>query len=294
MKSRFSISSRAYAAVVAAQSVIFMQAPSASLAQALDAPSAARTVEIDAAPAAPAAMTRHQVEVGGGWADLTGGNKNWNDVYGRGFFRFDDKMVLHWSAAHQRHFGDSGATGAVTLVRDLTPNLYGMLGAAGGSAVFQNKVRLDAGLYYKWPDSRRWVTGISLMSARSGDDVHRDVAVRGTVIYYSPDAWVAEGGLIFNRSNPGRVWGTRGYAAVTFGSEKKHYLSLRLEHGREAYLPVGLVASYPGNVEFTSTEATIQWRQWVGRNWGYVAGAQFYRNPYYRRTGVTAGLFWDF
>ena len=245
------------------------------------------------APAAPAA-SRGQVEAGLGFADLSDGNKNWNDLYTRGHFNLRPGSTLHWSLGRQRHFGESGAIGGLTLVQDLSPDWYALLGASGGGANFQNRYRVDAGIYRKWGADRRWVTGLSLMHAASGDHIHRDNALRASAIYYAPQGYVAEGGISFNRSNPGSVWSTRVYGAATFGQAKKHWLSLRLEHGQEGYLPVALGSAFPTNVRFRSTEATIEWRQWVGRDWGYVVGGQLYRNPYYRRAGVTAGVFFDF
>lgn len=240
------------------------------------------------------AFTRGQVEVGLSGANLSGGNRSWTDAYARGFYRLAEPTTLYWSAANERHFGESGVTGGLTLVHDFSPAWYGLAGISGGSATFQNKRRLDLGFYYKWPQSRRWITGVGLMSAASGDGVHRDLGLRASVIHYAEQGWVGEGGLIFNRSSPGSVWATRGYGALTWGAPKQHYLSVRLEHGREAYLPVGLVPAYPGNVAFNSTELTLQWRQWINQRWGYVVGAQGYRNPYYSRVGISAGIFMDF
>lgn len=240
------------------------------------------------------AFTRGQVEVGLSGANLSGGNRSWTDAYARGFYRLAEPTTLYWSAANERHFGESGVTGGLTLVHDFSPAWYGLAGISGGSATFQNKRRLDLGFYYKWPQSRRWITGVGLMSAASGDGVHRDLGLRASVIHYAEQGWVGEAGLIFNRSSPGSVWATRGYGALTWGAPKQHYLSVRLEHGREAYLPVGLVPAYPGNVAFNSTELTLQWRQWINQRWGYVVGAQGYRNPYYSRVGISAGIFMDF
>ena len=202
--------------------------------------------------------------------------------------------TLHWSLGQQRHFGESGTLGGLTLVHDLSPDWYALAGVSGGSASFQNRLRLDAGLYRKWGAERRWVTGLGLMHARSGDREHRDNALRASAIYYAPEGWVGEGGVSFNRSSPGAVWSTRFYAAATLGRAKQRQWTLRLEHGQEGYLPVAAGLPVASDVRFRSTEATLQWRQWVARDWGVVAGAQFYRNPYYRRAGLQVGVFWDF
>jgi YaiO family outer membrane protein len=50
----------------------------------------------------------------------------------------------------------------------------------------------------------------------------------------------------------------------------------------------------PSSVAFTSTEVGTVWRQWLRRDFGYTVGLQYYRNPYYKRAGVTVGVFFDF
>lgn len=263
---------------------------SAAFAQAADVAEPASGAPTSEAPPA----NRGQVEVGAGFSDLTGGNKNWNDVYARGHFNVRTGSTLHWSLANQRHFGESGVVGGLTWVQDLSPDWYGMAGGSAGGANFQHRYRVDVGLYRKWGAERRWVTGAAVMHAASGDKVHKDNALRLSTFYYAPQGWVGEGGVSFNRSSPGSVWSTRFYGAFTVGAEKKHWLALRLEHGQEGYLPVAVPGAPSTNMRFRSTEATVQWRQWVGRDWGYVVGGQFYRNPYYRRAGVLAGVFFDF
>ena len=256
--------------------------------------SASPPVAVSGGAAAFAPGERGQVEVGVGGADLSDGQPGWSDAYLRGHVGLRPGSTLHWSLSRQRHFGESGTLGGLTLVHELSPDWYALAGVAGGSASFQNRLRLDAGLYRKWGAERRWVTGLGLMHARSGDHEHRDHALRAVAIYYAPEGWVGEGGVSFNRSSPGAVWSTRFFGAATFGQVKQRQLTLRLEHGQEGYLPLAAGLPLAADVRFRSTEATLEWRQWIDRRWGFVAGAQFYRNPYYRRAGLQLGLFWDF
>ena len=79
------------------------------------------------------------------------------------------------------------------------------------------------------------------------------------------------------------------------GREKQHYFTARIDHGKEGYLPTGAITNGAGDqVGFQSTELSLQWRQWLGKDWGYLVGGQFYRNPYYNRKGVSAAVFFDF
>lgn len=247
-----------------------------------------------AAGAAPSPPAQGQIEAGLGYSDLSDGYNNWVDQYVRGHVTMRPGSTLYGSVARERHFGESGAVGGLTLVQDLSPDWYASIGASSGAATFQNRFRVDAALYRKWGAERRWITGIALMHASSGDGIHHDNMIRASAIYYAPQGFIAEGGVSGNRSNPGSVWSTRVFGAVTMGADKKHWLSLKLDHGQEGYLPVVAGQSFPTNTQFRSTEATVQWRQWVGRDWGYVLGVQLYHNPYYHRAGVSGGLFMDF
>ena len=263
------------------------------LAAASPAP-ATNAAPTTAASATPTPTAQGQIEAGLGFSDLSDGNNNWVDQYVRGHVTVRPGTTLYGSVANERHFGERGVVGALMGVQDLSPDWYASIGASTGAATFQNRLRIDAGLFRKWGAERRWVTGIALMHAASADGIHRDNMIKLSAIYYAPQGFVAEGGVSGNRSNPGSVWSPRVYGAVTMGADKKHWLSLKLEHGQEGYLPVVAGQSFPTNTQFRSIEATLQWRQWLGRDWGYVLGAQLYRNPYYRRAGVTVGLFMDF
>lgn len=251
-----------------------------------------------AVPAAPDAAgpepTSGSVEIGVSGAHLSDGLQHWTDGYALGNFRPAAGTVVYWSLASQRHFGETGTVGALSVVHDFSPDWYGMVGISGATASFQNRYRLDAGAYRKWGEDRRWVTGIALMHSASGDHIHHDNALRATLLYYAPAGWTGEAGLSVNRSSPGAVTSTRAFVAGTLGQVGKRTVALRLEHGQEGYLPVAAGLDLPINVRFRSSEATLQWRQWVTRRWGYVVGAQFYRNPYYHRAGLQVGIFMDF
>lgn len=270
-----------------------------AMAQTTAASAAAPITEPAAAPAAPAADfepgQRGRVDIGAGFSSLTGGNSNWNDEFVRGNVGLKPGTVLNWELSSQRHFDQRGTVGALSLTQTLSPWWYMSVGASSGSADFQNKYRGDIAIYRKWTESQQWVTGLALMKSASRDGIHRDTGITASVAYYSSNDWVGEGGVVYNKSNPGSVEGYRGFAALTMGREKQHYFTARIDHGKEGYLPTGAIANGAGDqVGFQSTELSLQWRQWLGKDWGYLVGGQFYRNPYYNRKGVSAAVFFDF
>ena len=265
-----------------------------ALAQA-DAGKAAPAGNAAPAPVAPPPPTTGRIEAGVGAAHLNGADGDWRDVYVRGYVRPAPGTTINAELASQGHFNQRGTLGAVSVLRDLSPDWFVMAGVSGGSAEFQYRLRGDVGIYRKWGATRQWVTGLTLMRGLGGDHIHRDTMPSVTVAYYSTDGWIAEGGAMFNRSQPGSVRAARAFGALTVGQQGHHLWMTRIDHGREAYLPAGAsVGGAPSSVAFTSTEVSTVWRQWLGRDYGYTVGLQYYRNPYYTRAGVTAGVFFDF
>ncbi|MEG0974352.1 MAG: YaiO family outer membrane beta-barrel protein [Comamonas sp.] len=285
----------AFSAPFTLAATLFVAAPINALAQ---TPSAETAVAAPVASAADAPAfepgQRGRVDLGMGFASLTGGNSSWSDQYMRGNIGLNPDTTLNWELASQRHFNERGTVGALSLTHTLSPLWYMTAGASSGSADFHNKYRADLGIYRKWTETQQWVSGLSVMRSASRDNVHRDTGATMSLAYYSTNRWVAEGGVVYNRSNPGSVDGFRGFGALTLGAEKQHYLTARIDHGKEGYLPTSAIAVNGDRVGFQSTEFSLTWRHWLAQNWGYVVGGQYYRNPYYNRKGISAAVFFDF
>lgn len=257
-----------------------------------------------ASPAAPVAATpapaaneyrTGRIEVGGAGAKLSDDHSSWRDGYVRGHVQAQPGTTVQWGVARERHFDERGNVGSIGIVQDINESWYATAGVSGGSASYHNKYRGDVGVNHKWGQDKHLVTGVGVMASKSQDDVHRDRAVSVHQMAYLPGDVVVQGGATYNHSNPGSVDSARGHVAITQGREKQHYISARVDHGREAYLPTAAVQN-PGqpNVAFTSTEVSVEWRQWLSDQYGYTLGARRYHNPYYDRTGVSAGVFVDF
>jgi YaiO family outer membrane protein len=233
------------------------------------------------------------VQIGVNQSRLTNNNGSWHDVSARGNVSLGDEVgVLNWEASQQKHFGETGQALSISLTRDLSPRWYASVGVGGGaSANFLTKRRLDVAIYRKWLEQSQWVTGVQFTRSSSGDGLYRDQAWQLSSSYYFDFPLVAELGLKRTTSNPGRVNTMRYYAAATYGENKKYYLSARYDKGREGYMPIAV----PGAaVNFPSRVVTTTWRQWVTSDAGYELQAEYYKNPFYSRTGLGASVFYDF
>ena len=254
---------------------------------------AATAAETTAPVEAVAAATSHEIEIGGSHAGLSDGSASWRDGYVKGTHGFGTQGTLAWELDAQRHFGEQGTLGSIAYTRDLSPDWYGSAGLSAGSASYMPRVRTDLSVYRKWLERRQLVTGLGLMWSRSGDGVHHDRAATLSGSYYFADLpLVAQTGVVVNTSSPGSVTTRRWFGAVTYGQARHYYLTLRHDVGHEGYLPAGQEAGRA--FDFYSRVTTASWRQWITPRMGFVVGGEHYVNPYYRRQGVTAGLFADF
>jgi YaiO family outer membrane protein len=233
------------------------------------------------------------IQLGVSQSRLTDNNGVWRDVTVKGNVSLGDEIgVLNWEASQQRHFGETGQALSISLTHELSPRWYATVGGgSGASANFLTKRRVDIALYRKWLEQSQWVTGVQLTKSTSGDGQYRDLAWQLSSSYYFDFPLVAEAGLKRTTSNPGRVSTLRYYAAATYGENKKYYLSARYDTGREGYLPLTVAG---GPVNFLSNVTTVNWRQWFNPDTGYELQAEYYKNPFYRRTGLGAAIFHDF
>lgn len=233
------------------------------------------------------------IELGGAVHNLSDNYDNWRDFYIRGKHTLDDKNVIQWETASQNHFDEQGVLGAISYTHNLSPDWYASAGVSSGTADFMPKFRADAAVYRKWLPKRQLITGVRTMYAKSGDGIHKDQALGLTGIYYFDKLpLVAEVGVTANRSNPGSVTTYRWNTALNYGRYQDYYVTLRHDHGREGYLPQHIQNA--NAVNFTSHTTGVSYRKWVTPRWGYVADAEYYKNPYYSRKGMNVGVFVNF
>lgn len=196
--------------------------------------------------------------------------------------------VFYLEGVGQRAFGDDGFYGVVSHQHAFGNDWISFVSAGAGSGeFFFPELRLDAMLTRKLLPSRRLLVSVGGTWVRS-KDVYRDrTAVASVTGYLSPSAVLEVSGR-FNWSTPGSLASRRGAVALTLGRTGQRYVVLRGGGGGESYQ---LTGSGETERSFTSTEASVSWREWLGRQTGLVLGGEWYHNPFYTRTGVQVGIF---
>lgn len=184
-------------------------------------------------------------------------------------------------------FRDRGVYAAVGNRHFFGPSWFTLVSAGTGTGDFIfPDLRADAQVGHAWLDRKNLVTILGATYVNS-KDVYEDFAASATVALYFPGVTAEAGGRI-NWSWPDAVRSERGYAAVTLGRERHRLVVLRAGGGTEGYQLTGAVETQRS---FTSYEASVTWRQWLGGHFGLLVGGEWYDNPFYTRTGVTLGIF---
>ncbi len=196
--------------------------------------------------------------------------------------------VLRGELLSEDKFSKRGGVAAVGYTAVLSPDWVaaGTLALGTGGPNWANQ-RVDLELSRSWGDSRSWVTRFALYKAWF-DDRRSDRGLRGALVAYLPGSLVLEAGSAFNLSEPGAVRSAMPFASATLGRDGEQYLSLRVARGSEAYLST---VFGPQPVKFDSHSVGLNWRRWVGPQWGFILQAEQYGNPSYRRMTLGAGLF---
>lgn len=231
------------------------------------------------------------LEAGAGHAVLTGNNPDWNDQYLRGNLNLNPSDHLNAEISEQRHFGDRGTFVGASYTHEFNDTWYSLLSAGTSEGgFFLPKLRVDGFIYRKWLEKKNLVTHIGFMYYKA-KETYIDRALQLGASYYFQAPWIVEAGVHLTQSNPGGIRSSRGFVAVTYGENKRHYLTLAYDTGRESYQLTGENSLLS---DFASHETSLTWRQWVSNNYGFNLRASQYKNPNYRRTGFTLGIFRDF
>jgi YaiO family outer membrane protein len=245
-----------------------------------------------AAQSAPARVdpVRH-VDLLVDYHDVSGGFGDWASLGMRLILPASEapaRTVWQIEGLWRRAFGDAGAYASVAVQQALGGDWLAHLavGSGGGEFIFPD-ARVDISLSRKWLSRQQLLTtvGAGMVDAKQG---YRDRSAFASVAWYVVPGLVIEGGARRNRSLPGAVTSTRAFGALTLGTERRRYVVLRGSAGDEGYQLIGPRAAL---VTFSSREAGISWREWLGRDWGAFVQGERYTNPHYDRTGMTGGVF---
>ena len=229
-----------------------------------------------------------RVELFGDRHAVSGGFGNWTGIGVRVTAPTSTRDVWFVEALQRSAFTDAGTYVAGANQHVWNDRWYSFVSVAAGTGDFVlPDLRFDASLSRKWGERRAIVTtlGTTLVDAKRG---YREVGVSGSLTAYISPAIVAEGGIRATRSTPGDVDVARALGALTLGRTGRGYLVFRGSSGREGYQLLG-----PGAVprRFTSHEGAVSWRHWLRPTGGFLVQGERYANPFYRRTGVTVGIF---
>jgi YaiO family outer membrane protein len=236
--------------------------------------------------------SRGMVEFGVERSSLSNGFGNWTGVYTRGNWRANKSNVLNFEIARQNRFGESGTFYALGNTHTFNSDWYGSLtlGGSSGQASFLPRFRADAFIHRKLLPKRNLVATVGL-GIYEASEFNPDRSLSLGATYYFPEKWIVEGGVRFNKSNPGSVDARSQFIAVTNGANRKRFVTLRHEFGNEAYQIVGNNAAIS---DFDSRVTSLTLRQWLGREQGFSLVVERYSNPFYRRLGASAGYFREF
>jgi YaiO family outer membrane protein len=198
--------------------------------------------------------------------------------------------VVQGELDHASRFGFNGQYGALSLTRDLSEDYYITVGAGAGSSELFPRWRTDVTGYRKFGPDRRFVVGLGGYYAKGQDSGRWDEGMLlSGIAYFS--SLILEGGLRFNRANPGQVFGPSQYIAATLGSDEKRAFIIRAEHAREAYQ---VLTTGTERVDYDSQSYSVQWRERISRDLLLLLGVQYYHNPTYNRTSAEVGFRWSF
>jgi YaiO family outer membrane protein len=245
--------------------------------------------EVIAEPVPDKTLTNY-TEAGGSYEALSNKFGYWRGGYLRGVVSAGRNT---WSGEinGQHEFGDGGVYMAAGDTYNFNQDWYAALtvgSSAGG--FFWPRFRADGFLNRKWLVRKQLITTLGF-GYDVAKDVHRDHSLFIGTTYYFERPWIIEDGVRFNVSNPGSVFSPSGFVSVTQGRNKQHYVTLNAGFGKEAYQLIG-----PTKVlnRFSSQTASLTWRQWTGKNWGFDVVVNFYHSPFYHRGGSSFGFFKEF
>ena len=240
---------------------------------------------------APDSQPSTNLEITSTFQNLTQGYGNWRDIALRGSHRLSSTNTLQGELLFADRFREKGTYASLRNTINFDSDWFGSLGIGAGSGAFYlPKYRLEAALNKKWLPSRQLVTSIGTGYDKAPNG-QTDKSLSLGAVYYFDSPWIAEGGVRWNRSDPGSVDTRQQFLALTYGRVQSDVFTVRHGWGSEGYLAVS--ANFQ-MVNFRSQETSVSWRHWINPRTGWLLTGQQYRNPLYKRSGLGIGFFHEF
>lgn len=247
-------------------------------------------IRIPAPPVQASDDATRSLELSAGGQSLSAGFSNWRDLTLRGSYGVP-RHLFQGEVSLNRRFDQNGAFAGVSDTYTFNEDWFGSVAlGVGDGAFYLPRYRVDAALYKKWLADRSLVSSVGV-GYYDAPDGHTDRSLSLGAAYYFASPWIVEGGVRFNRSNPGSVRTQQQFVAVTYGRHKQDLVTARYGWGSEGYQTI---AANTQLVNFDSREASVAWRHWFDAHTGVLVNANRYTNPSYRRSGINVGIFHDF
>ncbi len=220
---------------------------------------------------------------------LNSGYKQWREVGIRGLYERGRHLIFAEAAAINR-FNENGSYFAVGDTITLNDDWYTALSLGVGSgATYLPDYRLDGFINRKFLADKSLIGTLGLGYSKIPDGHTNNLQNLGFTYYFNAP-WVVQGGVTRTTSNPGDVQTTQRFVAATWGQQKQTLVIGRYGWGREGWLALG-DSNFVSN--FSSHQASISMRQWLGSSWGTNVGYEQYKNPFYTRKGLNLSIFWE-
>ena len=217
---------------------------------------------------------------------VTNGFGNWQGAYLRAV-RPSARDTWYADGLALRAFNESGAQLGVAHRHDWSPRIFQLLGVnVGSGASILPRARADGAIGLRFGPARRLQATAGLSYVKSVTTLS-DLAGVASLAWYAPHHLVIDIGGRYNNSRPGNIQSHRISATTIWTPSARRTFSVRAIGGSEGWqiVSTGITLS-----RFHSQEASLAWREKLSSHLALSAQADWYRNPFYTRSGVTLGV----
>ena len=229
------------------------------------------------------------VEAGINFHSVSANQGDWFGQFITAQYQTDPYNRWNATVQHQEAFNDEGTLVGIGNTHTFNEDWFSDVGVTFGTeANFLTRFRTDASINRRFDNL---ITTFGLSYSRAENTYYNVGAILAATYYFQTAPFVISGGIRADRVYPGGVYGYSPFLALTHGYQKRYMITGRIGWSREGYQILG-----GGNVinRFNSHGLGLSWRQWVGDDWGFNLGTEYYTNPAYNRVGGIASVFKEF
>ncbi len=241
----------------------------------------------DAAAQAP---LQDEVEVGGMYLNYDAGISDWRSLVVRTQFVRGPRMVWSGEAVAEERFGEPSFAYKIQHRADFGKWITRISGRTSNGGFYNPRYRFDLMLGRKLLPRQQLILTAGGFH-REVRDGHRDTGFNLESQWYLRSWLVAQAGVRFQVSNPGKAVSRYQDFALSIGSHGRAVVVLAGGFGTEAYQIIDPLVIF---TDFKSHDARVTYRQWLSRRTGVALSGSYYSNPFYNRTGVGLSLFFGF